>query len=47
MGRNAVIEAARFAPALEKLNDPATKTKVTVDILKGGATPTLFQPAPS
>ena len=28
MGRNALIEAARFAPALEKLNDPATKTTV-------------------
>ena len=31
-----MIEAARFAPALETLNGPATKTTVTVDILKGG-----------
>ena len=30
-----MIEAARFAAAREKLNDPATKTTVTVDILKG------------
>jgi glutamate carboxypeptidase len=35
-GRNAVIEAARFALALEKLSDPTTKTTVTVDILSGG-----------
>ncbi|HEY4338460.1 MAG TPA: glutamate carboxypeptidase [Steroidobacteraceae bacterium] len=35
-GRNAVIEAARFALALEKLSDPAKKTTVTVDILNGG-----------
>ena len=35
-GRNAVIEAARFALALEKLSDPAKKTTVTVDILEGG-----------
>lgn len=35
-GRNAVIEAAHFALALEKLSDSATKTTVTVDILNGG-----------
>jgi len=35
-GRNAVIEAARFALALEKLSDPAKRTTVTVDILNGG-----------
>jgi glutamate carboxypeptidase len=35
-GRNAVIEAARFALALEKLSDPTKKTTVTVDILSGG-----------
>jgi glutamate carboxypeptidase len=35
-GRNAVIEAARFALALEKLGDPGKKTTVTVDILNGG-----------
>jgi glutamate carboxypeptidase len=35
-GRNAVIEAARFAVALEKLSDPGKKTTVNVDILNGG-----------
>jgi len=35
-GRNAVIEAARFALALEKLSDPTKKTTVTVDIFNGG-----------
>jgi glutamate carboxypeptidase len=35
-GRNAVIEAARFALGLEKLSDPQKKTTVTVDILAGG-----------
>jgi len=35
-GRNAVIEAARFALALEKLSDSAKQTTVTVDILNGG-----------
>jgi glutamate carboxypeptidase len=35
-GRNAVIEAARFALALEKLSDPQKRTTVTVDILNGG-----------
>ena len=35
-GRNAVIEAARFALSLEKLSDAARKTTVTVDILNGG-----------
>jgi glutamate carboxypeptidase len=35
-GRNAVLEAARVALALDKLTDPATKTSVTVDILSGG-----------
>ncbi|MEO8306426.1 MAG: glutamate carboxypeptidase [Pseudomonadota bacterium] len=35
-GRNAVIEAARFALAVEMLSDPAKKTTVTVDILNGG-----------
>lgn len=35
-GRNAVMEAAHFALALEKLGDPARKTTVTVDILSGG-----------
>jgi glutamate carboxypeptidase len=35
-GRNAVIEAARFALALEKLSDSEKKTTVTVDILSGG-----------
>jgi glutamate carboxypeptidase len=35
-GRNAVMEAARFALALEKLSDPTKKTTVTVDIFNGG-----------
>jgi len=35
-GRNAVIEAARFALALEKLSDADKKTTVTVDMLSGG-----------
>lgn len=35
-GRNAVMEAAHFALALEKLSDPAKQTTVTVDILNGG-----------
>jgi glutamate carboxypeptidase len=35
-GRNAVMEAARFALALERLSDPGKKTTVTVDILTGG-----------
>ncbi|HTC44611.1 MAG TPA: glutamate carboxypeptidase [Steroidobacteraceae bacterium] len=35
-GRNAVIEAAKFALALEKLSNPERKTTVTVDVLTGG-----------
>ena len=35
-GRNAVLEAARIALALDKLGDPALKTTVVVDVLTGG-----------
>ncbi len=35
-GRNAALEAARIALALDKLADPAKKTTVVVDILSGG-----------
>ena len=35
-GRNAALEAARIALALDKLGDPALKTTVVVDVLSGG-----------
>jgi glutamate carboxypeptidase len=35
-GRNAVLEAARVALALDKLGDPAQQTTVVVDMLNGG-----------